>query len=166
MIILEKWWQLGEVPETGREQMSLILRKGIKEDLGSYRLVSFTLIPGKVLEQMILEAIAKHRKDKKVIGSNQQGFMKEKSCSRNPISFYDERTGLVDEGSAVDVVYLNFSKSFDNFSRNILIGKLMKHRPGKWPVRCAGKQLNCWAHRVVISITKSSWTPVTSGVPQ
>lgn len=91
MIISERHWQLGEVPKTGSEQMSLIFRKGMKDDLGSYRLVSFTWIPRKALEQMILEATAKQRKDT-VTGSSQQGFMKEKSCSRNQISFYDERT--------------------------------------------------------------------------
>jgi len=57
--------------------------------------------------------------------------MKDKSCSRKPIYFYDERTGLVDEGNAVDGVYLKFSKAFDYFSHNIHIGKLMKHRPDK-----------------------------------
>lgn len=44
----------------------MIFRKDMKEDLSSYRLVSFTFIYGKVWEQMILEDTAKHRKDKKV----------------------------------------------------------------------------------------------------
>lgn len=138
-----------------------------KGHLEIYRLVSLTLIPGKMLEKMILEAIAWKTifwKDKKAIWGSQQGFMKEKSCITNPVPFYDERTSLVDEESAVDVAYLNFSEAFDHFSHNNLIGKLMKHRPCKWPVRCAEMWLNYWAQRVVISITKSSWRPLTSGV--
>ena len=38
------------------------------------------------------------------------------------IAFYDGMTGWIDEGRAVDVVYLDFSKAFDTVSRNILLG--------------------------------------------
>ena len=37
------------------------------------------------------------------------------------ISFYDLVTRLVDEGKAVDVVHLDFSKAFDTVSHSILL---------------------------------------------
>lgn len=40
------------------------------EDPGSYRLVSLTLILGKVIEQLMLLPISWHMKDKKVISSS------------------------------------------------------------------------------------------------
>jgi len=40
----------------------------------------------------------------------------------NRLSFYDEMTGLVDEGRAVNIVYLDFSKVV---SHNIFKEKLM-----------------------------------------
>lgn len=52
--------------------------------------------------------------------------MKVKSCLMNLIAFCDEMTSSVDEGRAVDVVYLDFSKAVGTISHNILIGKLMK----------------------------------------
>ncbi|GAB0181301.1 mitochondrial enolase superfamily member 1 [Grus japonensis] len=100
-----------------------IMEKGKKEDLGNYRPVSLTSIPGKVMEQLILGVISKHVEEKKVIRSDQHGFTKGKSRLTNVMAFYEGMTGWVDEGRAVDVVYLDFSKAFDTVFHNILIGR-------------------------------------------
>ena len=71
------------------------------------------------MEQIVLSAITRHVQDKQVIRPSQHGFMKGKSCLTNLI-FYDKVTRLVDEGKAVDVVYLDFSKAFDTISHSIL----------------------------------------------
>ncbi|GAB0183443.1 mitochondrial enolase superfamily member 1 [Grus japonensis] len=103
---------------------------------------------------------------KTIMRSGQHGFTKGKSCLTNLIAFYDDMTGWVDEGRAVDVVYLNFSKAFDTVSHNILIGKCRKCGLEEWTVRWIENWLNGRAQRVVISSTESSRRPVASGVPQ
>ena len=75
------------------------------------------------MEQLILEVIIK---EKKVIRSSQHGFTEGKSCLTNLIAFYDDMTGWVDGGRAVDVAYLDFSKAFDTVSHKILLGNLRK----------------------------------------
>lgn len=81
---------------------------------GNYRVVNITLIPGKLMKQMILETLFKHIKDKKLIRRNQQGFMKRKSYFTNLRTFYDEMASLVGEEREVDTVYPEISKAFDS----------------------------------------------------
>ncbi|GAB0181353.1 mitochondrial enolase superfamily member 1 [Grus japonensis] len=118
------------------------------------------------MEQVILDVMSKHVQEKKVIRSRQHGFTKGKSCLTNLIGFYDGMTGWVDEGRAVDIVYLDFSKAFDTVSHNILIGKLRKCGLDEWTARWIENWLNGRAQRVVISSTDSSQRPAASGVPQ
>ncbi|PKU32883.1 protein hook hypothetical protein [Limosa lapponica baueri] len=84
------------------------------------------------MEQLILETSYRHTKNKKVIRSSQHGFMKEKSYLTNLITFYSEVTSLMDEGQAISVVFLYFSKAFDIVSLNILVETLTKYRLEKW----------------------------------
>jgi len=74
-IIFERSWRTGEVPEDWRKaSVTPIFTKGKKEDPGNYRPVSLISIPGKVMEQLILEVIIKQVEEKKVIRSSQHGF--------------------------------------------------------------------------------------------
>ncbi|PKU47141.1 rna-directed dna polymerase from mobile element jockey- hypothetical protein [Limosa lapponica baueri] len=50
-------------------------------------------IPGKVMEQFIVDVIFKHVEEENVVGSGQRGFTKGKSCLTNLIAFYDSMAG-------------------------------------------------------------------------
>lgn len=87
LIIFERSWRLAEVPGGWkRENITCILKDRKKEDLGNYRPVNLTSVPGKLMERIILESISKHMKDKIEFWSSQHGFMQGKSCLSQPDS--------------------------------------------------------------------------------
>ena len=60
----------------------------------------------------------------KLINPSQHGFLKARSCLTNLLCFFEEITIWVDEGSPVDVIYLDLQKAFDKVPHQRLILKV------------------------------------------
>ena len=72
----------------------------------------------------------------------------------------------MDEGSPVDIIYLDFQKAFDKVPHQILILKLKSHGMGNSIINWIEQWLTDRRQMVVVEGYVSSWKLVLSGVPQ
>ena len=143
-----------------------IFKKGSKAMPGNYRPVSLTCVLCKVMESILRDSIIEHIEKYDLLRQSQHGFMSGKSTLSNLLEYLEELTRLVDEGHAVDIVYVDFAKAFDKVPHMRLIRKCEG-------LGITGKTLS-WIHnwlsgrmqRVVLNGKCSSWREVESGVPQ
>src|SRR6266516_5871805 len=156
-----------EIPKDWKKaNISPIFKKGDRSAVENYRPVSLTVFHGKVLEKIIKNNIERFLMENNVIKKSQHGFMKGGSCLSNLLISHDSIVSMMDGGSPVDIIYLDFQKAFDKVPHNILMAKIRK-------IGIIGKLadwLQNWlegrTQRVGINGVYSEWEVVTSGVPQ
>ena len=106
--------QEGIVPFEWKEANIIpLFKKGSRNKSVNYRLVSLTSVLCKVLETIIRDHKTDFLIKHKLINLSQHRFLKAKSCLTNLLCFLEEITKWVDDGSPVDVIYLDFQKAFD-----------------------------------------------------
>ena len=95
-----------------------------------------------------MEFLVKH----KLIHTSQHGVLRARSCLTNLLwVFFEEITKWVNDGSPVDVVYLDFQKAFDKVSHQRLLLKLKAHGIGNGVINWIEKWLTHRRQRVIVT---------------
>ena len=106
---------------------------------------------------IVLRDITRQVNDSQGIRPSRHGFTKRRSCLTNLISFYDPVTRLVDEGKAVDVVYVDFIKAFDTVCHCILLQKVAFRGLDRYSLGWVRNWLRGRAQIVVVNGVKPRW---------
>ena len=143
-----------------------LFKKGSRNKSVNYRTVGLTSVICKLLETIIRDHMTDFLIKQKLINPSQHGFLKAKSCLTILLCFLEEITKWVDDGSPVDVIYLDFQKAFDKVPHQRLIRKLKSHGIGNSIINWIEHWLTDRRQRVVVDGEVSSWKSVLIGVPQ
>ena len=157
----------GIVPSEWKEaNISPLFKKESRKKPENYRPVSLTSVVCKLLKTLIRDHMVEFLVKHKLINKSQHGFLKAMSCLTNLLCFLEEITKCVDDGSPVDVVYLDFQKAFDKVPHQRLLLKLKAHGIGNDVINWIEKWVTHRRQRVIVDGEISNWKSVLSGVPQ
>ena len=166
-ILFNKSMDSGEVPpEWKLGEVTPIYRKGPTQDPASYRPVSLTSVPSKVLESLARDCILQHMLDSGLLHPAQHGFLPKRSCATQLIEAIEDWSRALDDGNSVDVAYLDFSKAFDSVPHKLLLHKLHAYGIRGKLLQWVEAFLTERSQRIVVQGAKSQWSPVVSGIPQ
>ena len=157
----------GRIPPLCKFANIIPIHKGkSKAEAKNYRPVALTSLLIKIFEKVIRKNIVSFMTECRLFNPSQHGFRSGRSCLSQLLAHFDRITRLLEEGAAVDVVYLDFAKAFDKVDIGIILRKLKSLG--------IGGKLGRWLHAfllnrqqaVIVNGSQSTPAPVISGVPQ
>lgn len=155
-------------PSSVKQSLICPIHKGDSTALPkNYRPVALTSHLVTLFEKIVRKHIVDYLDQNHLFNPSQHGFRSGiSSCLSQLIAHYDKVLSILEKGSNVDVIYLDFAKAFDKLDLNITLKKL-KHlgvdgKIGRW----LHSFLTNRHQTVVVNGEKSEPAPVISGVPQ
>ena len=140
-------------------------KKGSKANVENYRPISLTCLVMKIFENIIRDELM--HKCEHLLNDNQHGFLPQRSCTTQLVTFNDSLAVSLNDNIRTDVIYFDFAKAFDSVNHDIILRKLrdkfaINGTLLKFLVNYLENRKQC----VVIGGAKSGLKNVTSGVPQ
>ena len=146
--------------------ISAIFKKGKKTLPQNYRPVSLTSVVCKIMESIVRDAVVKHMTDNNLFSQYQFGFISGRSTVLQLLHVLNIWIEILDEGGTLDAIYCDFMKAFDKVPHKRLVYKVEKYGIKGNIIGWIDSFLSDRTQCVRINDHKSSFAPVTSGIPQ
>ena len=157
----------GKLPDSWKEaNITPIFKTGDRLNPASYRPISLTSIPCKIMERILKKRILTHLTENGLISPLQHGFLPGRSCITNMLLFTDSLTQARDEGKISDAIFFDFAKAFDKVQHKLLLHKLQVYGIEGMLLNWIQSFLTGRTFKVKVGSTLSDSAPVESGVPQ
>ena len=165
-ILFQLSYNTGNIPgEWKQANVVPVHKKGSKACVENYRPISLTSIIMKTYERIIREKLLNMCGH--LIDDRQHGFMLQKSCCTQLVTFCDSLSLSLNKNIQTNVIYFDFQKAFDSVNHDIILKKLKsQYKIDGSLLRFFVNYLKGRNQQVVICGEKSSNKIVTSGVPQ
>ena len=157
----------GKFPDSLKIAKIIPLYKGgDRSACKNYRPISILPFFSKIFEKAVLKQLYHYFEIKKIFCAEQFGFRKNKSTLQSSVKFMQYLYNVLDSGSNVLSVFLDFNKAFDSVEHDILLHK-MYHYGVRGIVHdwLESYLVNRWQF-VNCNNVQSSMCALTHGVPQ
>jgi hypothetical protein len=110
-MIYNKSLEEGKIPHDWKfANVKPLFKKGDKKLVSNYRPVSLTAICCKTMERLIREQMIIHLEVHNLLSKDQHGFRAGRSCTTQLLETLELWSSFMDNGIAVDCIYLDFAK--------------------------------------------------------
>jgi len=166
-LVFQKSLDEGRVPSSWKSaEVVPIYKKGPRQEPSNYRPVSLTSVCSKILERLIRVAMLRHMTENALFTNEQHGFRPRRSCVTQLLTVLETWTKSLDEGTAIDCIYLDYRKAFDSVPHERLLHKLNNLGIRDKLLLWIRSFLTGRRQRVRVEDALSDWCSVTSGIPQ
>lgn len=143
-----------------------VFKKGLSRDPSNYRPISLTSAACKILESIISDNINEHLSLNSLLSKHQHGFLKKRSTTTQLLQCCNVWHVNQASKNQTDVIYLDFAKAFDSVVHAKLLYKLECYGITGLALNWIKEFLSNRTQRVKVGSSLSTYSQVTSGVPQ
>ena len=140
--------------------------KGDRKLSNNYHPISLTSIFCRMLEAIIKDKIMSYFTINNIFCNERFGFRSKRSCETQLLTIMEHWSRLIEDGTCIDVIYLDFQKAFDKVPHKRLMNKLKAYGIQGNVYTWIQNFLSNRKQRVSVCGSYSDWTNVLSGVPQ